>query len=694
MLLLALAASVSAVDLPLRWRFSNPAPHGNNVVDMAYQAGTPGTWVHVAERGQIYTSADLDLWIPRASGTTKALRAVTFFGSRVVVTGEAGTVLYADALDAFLPGTLNDNNTNDWLEAVAASPTLLVAVGDNGAIYTSQNGIQWRRRNAGFTEWLTGVAYGAGVFVAVGELGFIATSADGTNWVRRLSSATADLNRVAYLGSSRFLAVGQGGIALTSADAGVTWLPEGTGATNALHNATAGGTARLVVGAQEVRLNEGVGWSDQIATPDGPPEWTYYGNVGLPGFFSIAGRTGLMAEGYKTNGSAFYWLVPQDAPRHLLWEVTHATNLYVAVGDRATVMTSGDGVNWAQELVPPSVTNSILLGVGGTTNLLVAVGDQGTIMISPNLVTNLLVTNLVGSTAAITSLPGSTLGVLWFDLPRFTTNDLQGVTYARGFYVVTGGRGRTWTSPDGTNWTRHLTPVTNFLSGVTAWRDGLVAVGHGGVILTSTDATNWVVRASGTTNWLYRVRYLGTNLVAVGQSGTIRTSRNGSNWVVRASGTSAWLTDVTLIGDTYFAVGLSGTVLASTNLADWSNLGTITAKSLYSAATDSRQLLTVGDEGVILRSPVLPDLTPIRIGSYTRFASTNGQAVHNLFLFTGKPDQRFTLDYRSGLTTNRWVTGPQLEFYDSDGTLYYLETLPLPSAPPNEFYRGSLLGGP
>jgi len=43
-----------------------------------------------------------------------------------------------------------------------------------------------------------------------------------------------------------------------------------------------------------------------------------------------------------------------------------------AVGDRATVVTSGNGIDWSLELVPDSVTNSIFLGVGGTTNLLLA----------------------------------------------------------------------------------------------------------------------------------------------------------------------------------------------------------------------------------------------------------------------------------------------------------------------------------
>ncbi|HYG36318.1 MAG TPA: hypothetical protein VEC99_16110, partial [Clostridia bacterium] len=97
----------------LRWRWSNPAPHGGNVFDMTYGFGLA---VQVAERGQIYTSEDLVFWTPRDSGTTNSLRAVTFFGSRLIITGERGTVLYADSLDAF--GRIG-LGTSDWLEGVA-----------------------------------------------------------------------------------------------------------------------------------------------------------------------------------------------------------------------------------------------------------------------------------------------------------------------------------------------------------------------------------------------------------------------------------------------------------------------------------------------------------------------------------------------------------------------------------------------
>src|SRR5262245_52219383 len=117
-----------AASEPLRWRWSNPLPFGADIFDTAYGFGLT---IAVTERGGIFASEDLVFWEPRESHTAVSLRAVTFFGERIVITGERGTVLYADSLDDF---QLSELETEDWLEGVAGSSNLLVAVGDNGAI--------------------------------------------------------------------------------------------------------------------------------------------------------------------------------------------------------------------------------------------------------------------------------------------------------------------------------------------------------------------------------------------------------------------------------------------------------------------------------------------------------------------------------------------------------------------------------
>jgi len=504
------------------------------------------------------------------------------------------------------------------------------------------------------------------------------------------SSTTANLNRVAFTGNF-FTAVGEGGVVLTSNPNGASWSPETTGATNDLFHAASGDGARLVIGENEVRLNNSLGWSNQLAQPTGPPAWSYYANIGLPSFFLIAGHSGMIAEGYTTNDSSYFWLPTSDSIRQWLFDVTWATNLYVAVGDRATVMTSDNGIDWSLELVPDSVTNSIFLGVGGTTNLLLAAGNQGSLIYSPYAETNVTVTNIVGTNVVVTNQTISTFGVVWYAVqPRPSTDDLQGVGVFNNLYFVTGDNGTVLTSPDGTNWTRRIPPTSALLSSVAASPNVVVATGDDGAILTSQDGLSWTLQGSPTANWLYRVHYLAGQFISVGQNGTILTSANGTNWTARVSGTTRWLTDVTWIDGVFFVVGTQGTVLTSTNAVDWTSRETITSKSFYAAATDTNQLITVGVEGLILRSQIVPDPTRINILSYAQYAETNAATVNNLFLFGGKADQRFTLDYRLAFDTNAWVTGAQLEFYDSSGTFYYLETQPMSNAPPQQFYRSTL----
>ena len=198
---LALCLPACAGASGLAWHWANPLPHGNNVVALGYYNGLT---IEAADLGQLYTSDDLlaPLWTPCPTGTTNSLQAIAVYGNRVVVTGANGTVLYSDDGVDYVYINLA---TPDWLVGVAASTNLVIAVGDEAAIYTSSDGAGWARQktppNVG-DNWLTGAAYGAGLFVAVGEGGYIATSPNGTNWTQRTVSGTSfanNLNSVAWI---------------------------------------------------------------------------------------------------------------------------------------------------------------------------------------------------------------------------------------------------------------------------------------------------------------------------------------------------------------------------------------------------------------------------------------------------------------------------------------------------------------
>lgn len=663
--LLLVAVWLSATADELTWLWSNPLPHGNNVYDLAVANGHA---IQVGDRGRIYTSLDFELWVPRESGTAKALRSVALLGNRVVITGEAGTVVYGDgpAAGSFTALSLG---TTDWLEGVAASPTRAVAVGDNGAVYVSADGAAWSRQPQPFSTWLRSVAYGDGVFVAVGEDGFLATSPDGVKWQARDSGTSAHLNRVVWMGEG-FVAAGDQGALRFSATGINAWrgFPNAPPMGNlyALAGLTQNGAPSLLVAAGdgELRLMLGTGggtgvWSDQTS-PDRTypaPAWAYYGAAWDGAAFLVAGRTGMTVEGFQTNGSSgFVWIDRADAVRPWLWDVQRLSDRYVAVGDFGTVISSRDGVTWALDAVPTAATNHVLYSVGAFGDRAIAVGSQGSILTSTD-------------------------GVTWEAAANQpVTYDLQGIAVSNGRCYVTGAAGTLLSSADGLTWRVESTLTAASLSGLAAFPGGLVACGDGGALFTSPDGTRWTAVPTGTTNWLYRVRYLNGLLLVLGENGTLLTSPDGARWKSQVSGTARWLNDVAFFNDRYYAVGTQGTLLTSSNAVDWQPASLPTQKSLYAAATTPRQLLVVGVEGLILRAHT----GPLCFVDYRHHGGTNS------FALSGRPGRSVHLLSSQDLST--WTTNVTATFLDNSGLLYH-EQAPTGS-PHRETFTARELGAP
>jgi hypothetical protein len=99
---------------------------------------------------------------------------------------------------------------------------LFVAVGYNGMIITSPDGITWTKRVSGTTKWLKGISYGNNSFVAVGSRGMVLTSPDGTVWTERVSGTTNELSGIDYVNNS-FVAYGTTGVVINM----VNYITEG-----------------------------------------------------------------------------------------------------------------------------------------------------------------------------------------------------------------------------------------------------------------------------------------------------------------------------------------------------------------------------------------------------------------------------------------------------------------------------------
>jgi hypothetical protein len=726
--LIALALPGSAQGLA--WSWSNPQPHGNDIVGMA-RNGTLG--VQVCELGRVYTSPDLVNWYSQNSGLTNDLQAVAFFGSRIIITGANGAIAYSDDGVNFTNCSVS---TTNWLVSVAASSNIVVAVGDNGVVYTSTSGASWQKQSnpPGVSpSWLTSVAYGNGVFVATGDSGgvtagsYLANSGDGIHWTNQYPGYTfmsgignlEDVTWVNTTGSSTnypytgFWAVDDKGHAIYSTNNGVTWDKFSLlNSTNVLYTIAADNVTGLLAGDSEVRLGQVVSnlltWPEQVNNVQltAVPDWTYFAALSQSnGGYELSGYDGQLVQSYVTNGN-YNWNTPYYSARDWLFQVTLANGLYVAVGDNVRIMTSSDGADWDIEEVPltnsVNSTNTAFLGVGGSTNLLLAVGSQGGLAVSPNFLVPAVLTNTDGSLFTNYS---SSLGVIWYSLsaPAHTTNDLTDVcALGNNFYLVCGSNilslsFTNWSALNtnnvnalvgGTNWTAVNTTVTNGLLGISVFTNSivtnglLVACGDQGKILTSTNGTSWSTNASGVSVGLSRVRCLNGRLLALCESGYVLTSTNGTSWTKVSTGVTNWLNDAVMVSNTCYAVGNQGVVLTSTNFTNWTNIGTITAKSLFGTATQNGQLVVVGFEGTILRSQIVPVTTPV---NFTEYEQSDG---YNTFSVAGTVDQQFTLDSSTNLVN--WVTGPVLNLIYGDGTLIFYQSLPAnPSS--HQFYRCTLV---
>jgi hypothetical protein len=167
------------------------------------------------DEGRIMTTANGEAWTDSVSGTG-VLCDVAYGGSLYVTVGLAGVQLWSD--DAVTWHDIEPAVTKDY-KSVAYGNDLFVAVGLFGAarvvdISDGDDALEWTDSKDSFAQSMVNVAYGSeddannAFFVAVGEQGLIATTEDGLTWERTLDKGS-DLYGVAY-GLGRWVVVGTG----------------------------------------------------------------------------------------------------------------------------------------------------------------------------------------------------------------------------------------------------------------------------------------------------------------------------------------------------------------------------------------------------------------------------------------------------------------------------------------------------
>jgi hypothetical protein len=169
-----------------------------------------------------------------ASGSTiVAAHRTTWEPARLLVSTNNGRI--------FQPFPLPD--TAGSPSAIAYADGRFVAVGAEGTVIRSTDGLTWSKRLSNTSSDLHHLAYGGGQWVAVGANGKIISSTDASLFTLRSSGTEVRLNAITF-GAGKFVVVGQNGIILSSPNA-IDWSMTGTDEAIDLHS-VAYGNGRFV----------------------------------------------------------------------------------------------------------------------------------------------------------------------------------------------------------------------------------------------------------------------------------------------------------------------------------------------------------------------------------------------------------------------------------------------------------------
>lgn len=177
---------------------------------------------------------------------TVNLTGVVYDGSHFVALGADGSVITSPDTSTWTAATAITGATG--LNAIAFGAGTYVAVGNAGAIYSNTNAQvtgAWAPQTSGTSQDLYGVSYVNGQFIAVGAQGTLLTSPDGITWTAQVSNSSNSLRGVAY-GAGTYVAVGDAGAVVASTD-GVTWVAaQPVPTTESLYSITFGPDAQFV----------------------------------------------------------------------------------------------------------------------------------------------------------------------------------------------------------------------------------------------------------------------------------------------------------------------------------------------------------------------------------------------------------------------------------------------------------------
>ncbi|MEW6158598.1 MAG: Calx-beta domain-containing protein, partial [Verrucomicrobiota bacterium] len=391
--------------------------------------------------------------------------------------------------------------------AMARGTNRLVAVGDNGTVATSNDGLSWIDRNSGTTQHLNGIAFGNGRFVAAGQGGVILWSHDGVEWMSSDSALSQDLNEIAFA-NGKFVVVGAGGLIASSAD-GAQWNAMAPRTTADLKGASFGGGRWLVTGTEGavlISMDNAQSWELRPAPTIAGIDLgrNAFGN----GTFAVLTSRGF----HLTTSDGVNWK-PRLADVRLNTELSAVLNSISFIGEKfaiasseGVIYTSSDAITWERQ-------NSAL-----EQPTCVATGFGSHVALAP------------GGGASFSQMKPE-----WHQAQAEEAFAFRAVAFGNGRFVAVADAGRIYVSENGVFWREHTVLETPALRTVVFGADQFVAAGDEGAIFTSPDGLEWTAQVSGTANTVHQVIFTGTHFYAA-----TTTKGQVTSAVLRSRDAVAW----------------------------------------------------------------------------------------------------------------------------------------------------------
>ncbi|MDX1950738.1 MAG: hypothetical protein SFY81_01060 [Verrucomicrobiota bacterium] len=343
-------------------------------------------------------------WESQGSLTNFPSPAWTYYsslweGRLYLVGGRSGLVIEGFRTNSASPFTWvsRSDSPRDWFWSTVYQNDQYTAVGANGLIMASENGVDWIQAAvppAAETNILLGVNGTTNLLIAVGTDGLIFHSTNRTTnvlvtnmvngqtqistnqvslygllWEESPRATTGNLQGIGLLGNL-FIVSGDSGIILTSDD-GQNWIPRSSGLSNPLSSVVVypgGVLASGDLGALTHSL-DGINWQPRSSPVT---NWIYQIRY-LKNQLIGVGEDGLIIT--STNGTE--WVRQSSGTARWLNDVVYAASNYWIAGDGGILLKSMDGVNWTH-IVPN--TSKSLYSLASDGKQLIAIGPEGTVL--------------------------------------------------------------------------------------------------------------------------------------------------------------------------------------------------------------------------------------------------------------------------------------------------------------------------